>query len=201
MMSGDEETRIVVREDDHEKDTTILPGRENPEGTLIGKAGSGVTVPVEEAQSQQEVDQVREGDDDGRTLFVPLGSSEADAGESDGPLVGWLVVLKGPGRGKGCPVYYGQNSIGRGPDQRVRLDFGDQRISRDAHAYIIYDDADRKFFIRDNGKSNPVRHNGEPVMMPKELSDRDVISMGDSTLMFVALCGSEFDWLAEDGSE
>ncbi|MEO1282423.1 MAG: FHA domain-containing protein [Pseudomonadota bacterium] len=197
-MGGDEPTRIVVRGDDPEKETTIMPGRDDVDAKVIGIASNEVSIPSgHEGTGGGSSD----SDDDGHTLFVPLGAESSDPGSELGPLVGWLVVLKGPGRGQGRPIYYGQNSVGRGEEQRIALDFGDQRISRDAHAFVLYDEGQRKFFVRDNGKSNIVRHNGEPVMMPKEIADRDTIQIGDTTVMFVALCGPDFDWLADDGQE
>jgi hypothetical protein len=80
----------------------------------------------------------------------------------------------------------------------VSLDFGDQRISRQSHAYLIYDDVAQKFYIRDGGKTNLVRLNGELLMTPAELRDRDEITVGGTTLLFVALCGPDFDWLATE---
>ena len=38
-------------------------------------------------------------------------------------------------------------------------------------------------------------------MMPKEIADRDSIQIGDTTLIFVSLCGPGFDWLADDGEK
>jgi FHA domain len=134
---------------------------------------------------------IAEGASD-ETRFMP-----GNLGAFD-PVVGWLIVTKGPGKGQYRGVHYGQNAIGRDASQRVSLDFGDQRISRDAHAYIIYDESCRAFFIRDNGKSNVVRVRGEIVMAPTQLHDRDEIVIGDTTLMFVALCDSRFDWLASN---
>lgn len=199
-MGGDEPTRIVVRGDDTDKDTTIMPGRDDVDAKVIGVASAEVTVPEGTSPAMQ-ASSGSDDDGDGHTLFVPMGAESSEVGAEHGPLVGWLVVRTGPGRGQGRPIYYGQNSIGRGEDQRVPLDFGDQRISRDAHAFVLYDEEQRKFFIRDNGKSTIVRHNGDPVMMPKEIADRDLIQIGETTLMFVALCGSGFDWLADDGQE
>lgn len=196
-MSGDEPTRIVVRGDDTEKDTTIMPGRDDVEAKVIGIASPEVSVPA----GSHGMGGGEASSDDGHTVFLPIGAQTSGDSDDTGPLVGWLVVLKGPGKGKGRPVYYGQNSIGRGHENRVPLDFGDQRISRDAHAFILYDENQRKFFIRDNGKSNIVRHNGDPVMMPKEIADRDSIQIGDTTLIFVSLCGPGFDWLADDGEK
>jgi len=188
LDDSDEATRIIMGGgtdpggDDTEDDATrILPMRpaaqERPLGTVIGVASE------EPAAS------------DDRTVFLHTKSDPAKDRNFD-PAVGWLVITAGPGRGKHCSVYYGQSSIGRGEEQRIRLNFGDLRVARDAHAYIIYDDVSRRFFIRDNGKANLVRLNDAPVMSPLELKDRDTISIGDTVMMFVALCGPTFDWLA-----
>ncbi len=130
------------------------------------------------------------------TQLVLHGSAENKT-EQDDPVVGWLVVMKGPGRGKFRPIFYGQNSIVRATVQRISIDFGDGGISREDHAYVAYDEMQRKFFIRDNGKANLVRCNGAPVMMPTEIKTGDLISIGATTLRFVPFCGPEFDWLDE----
>ena len=132
------------------------------------------------------------------TVFFPMQPGASPAGAAANPVVGWLVVRSGPGRGHSREIRYGQNAIGRGHDQHIILDFGDQRISRETHAFIIYDDVQRKFFLRDNGKSNLVRHKGSLVMSPVEIADRDEITIGDTALLFVALCNTGFDWLAEN---
>src|SRR5581483_10135050 len=59
------------------------------------------------------------------------------------PVAGWVVVVKGPGRGNFCPVYVGMNSVGRDPGQRISLSFGDELISREEHAFITYDEEQR----------------------------------------------------------
>jgi hypothetical protein len=110
------------------------------------------------------------------------------------PVVGFVIVVRGPGSGSFRPIFYGMNALGRGEDQRVSLDFGDQRISREAHAFIIYDDMERRFYIRDGGKSNLVRLNARPVMQPTELSARDILELGDTSLCFLPFCGPDFDW-------
>ena len=167
-----------------EEATRILPARTSEPvtpGTVIGTADS-------------------DGGDEEKTFFMPVAGSGGDAvrepESSFNPAVGWLVILEGPGRGQHCPVYYGQNSIGRGEDQRIRLNFGDARITRDTHAYLVYDDIARKFYLRDNGKANLIRLNNEPVMSPMELADRGIISIGETVMLFVALCGPDFDWLS-----
>ncbi|MEO0017489.1 MAG: hypothetical protein RLZZ522_772 [Verrucomicrobiota bacterium] len=71
-----------------------------------------------------------------QTVLVRRSSGSA-AGEAspaedlpEGPVVGWLVVVEGPGRGKSVTLGYGMNAIGREPGNRVVLPFGDMQISR-----------------------------------------------------------------------
>jgi hypothetical protein len=110
------------------------------------------------------------------------------------PVAGWLVVVKGPGRGGFRPIYVGMNSIGRGADQRISLSFGDDSISREEHAYIAYDEEARRFYLQHGGKANLVRLGGRPVLAPTELNAYDLIRIGKTSLRFVPLCGPEFAW-------
>jgi hypothetical protein len=137
----------------------------------------------------------------GDTVMVPAGAADPQAKGAFDPVVGWLVVVEGLGRGQFRSVRYGQNAVGRGQDLRISIDFGDPRISREPHAFVVYDEVQRKFFIRDNGKSNIVRLNGDAVLTLAELHDRDKISIGETTLLFVALCDQNFDWLVNNATK
>jgi len=114
---------------------------------------------------------------------------------ADDFVVGWLVIVDGPGQGNGLPLGYGWNSIGRGDDQRVRLDFGDDEIARDTQCAVAYDGKNRKFFIQHGGGSNLTYVGDAPVLAPQELSADATISMGATTLRFVPFCGDGFDWV------
>jgi len=107
---------------------------------------------------------------------------------------GWLAIVKGPGRGAAFTLFSGVTVIGRGEDQTVRLDFGDNSISRDNHAAIAYDPEQKSFYIGHGGKANLVRRNGRPVLSTEELSAGDEIRIGETTLRFVPLCGADFGW-------
>ena len=133
----------------------------------------------------------------GETVFLVSQTGGSPADQAFDPVVGWVTVVKGKGRGQSRPVYYGQNAVGRAPNHRVPLDFGDQRMSRDVHAYIVYDEVDRKYYLRDNGQRNPIRHKGNIVLAATELKDRDEFTIGETTLMFVTLCNATFDWVAD----
>jgi hypothetical protein len=110
------------------------------------------------------------------------------------PLVGWLVVVMGPGKGNSRPVRYGMNSVGSSSTNRVPLDFGDDAISRESHCFIVYDDKKRTFHITHGGRTNLVRLNDEVVLGPMMLGAGDEISLGQSKLKFIPLAGPNFAW-------
>lgn len=115
--------------------------------------------------------------------------------------VGWIVVLEGPGRGASFTLFNGVSPIGRGDDQAITLDFGDNSISRSNHAMIAYDSEQQKFFLGHGGKANIVRLNAAPVLSTEELSHNDLIRIGETTLKFVAFCGPAFDWFKDQEAD
>ena len=80
------------------------------------------------------------------------------------------------------------------PGQTVRLDFGDTAISRENHAAIAFDDEQNAFFIGHGGKSNLVRLNDRPVLATEELTSGDIVSIGETSLRFIAFCSADFSW-------
>ncbi|MBI1203220.1 MAG: FHA domain-containing protein [Rhodopseudomonas sp.] len=175
--NGDQKTRLIRPTDDQE---TVLvnarrapPGDDPPKTRLVRRPSSEPAAPAVDAPAKAAV---VEDDTDDRLV------------------VGWLVVTGGLGRGKFSPIFDGMNSVGRGADQATRLDFGDETISREGHAFITYDYVARKFYIQHGGKSNLVRVNQAPVLQPTELKQGDEISLGNTVLRFVPFCGENFDW-------
>jgi len=111
------------------------------------------------------------------------------------PVVGWLVIVGGPGIGNYRPIFEGNNAIGRSSDQRIALSFGDDSISSQEQAYIRYDSSDRSFlFVPNLSKTNVVSLNNKRPTGAVELAAMDVITMGRTQLVFVPFCGTEFDW-------
>lgn len=111
-----------------------------------------------------------------------------------GPVVGWLVILSGPGRGRSVEIGYGRNAIGRGEENEVSLPFGDRGISDHAHAFIAYDAVGRKTYLTDGNGRNLVYLNGAPVFGTVEIESGNTIRMGNSALMFISFCTPELDW-------
>ena len=114
--------------------------------------------------------------------------------------VGWLVIAEGPGRGESFSLLSGMSQIGRGEDQAVQLDFGDNSVSRTNHAAIVYDPDNKDFLLGHGGKSNIVRLNDKPVISNEPIKTGDVIRIGDTVLRFVALCDETFNW-SDKGTE
>jgi hypothetical protein len=111
------------------------------------------------------------------------------------PVVGWLVVVGGPGLGAYRPVYEGNNTIGRAKSQRIPVDFGDDTISSEEQAYIRYDSGDRTFlFVPNMAKTNVVSINSKKPTAAVALTAMDVITMGRTQLAFIPFCGEDFDW-------
>ena len=112
------------------------------------------------------------------------------------PVVGWVVVIGGKGKGQAISLVTGVNSIGRDVDQRVALNFGDEKISRKQHALITYEPNAHVFYLQNGMGSNLtyLDSNTNVVLQPTLLQSGQCILLGDTTLKFIALCGADFDW-------
>ncbi len=131
----------------------------------------------------------------------PVQSAQPSHQKQEAPFpVGWIVVVKGPGRGHSFALHAGVTLIGRGEDHGIRLDFGDSSISRQNHAAIAYDDEQNSFFLGHGGKSNIIRLNNRPVLSTEEVNSGDLLRIGETTLRLVTLCGADFRW-DEDGND
>jgi len=165
------------------------------------EARSGALVTPETAHVEQVAEtsranvMVAKAEDPSRTQLV-RGKVEVARGQFGcDPVVGWLVVVGGPGIGSYRPIYEGNNSVGRALTQRIPVDFGDDAISSEEQAYIRYDSNDRSFlFVPNLAKTNVVSVNNARPTGAVELSAMDVIVMGRTQLVFVPFCGSDFDW-------
>jgi hypothetical protein len=119
---------------------------------------------------------------------------QLDEKPAEDPVAGWLAVVGGPGKGHIARISYGLNSIGRNAGQKIVVDFGDERISREKHALLSYDPANRSFHIQHGGGANLTYLNGEPLLTPARLESGDQIRLGDTLLRFIPLCSEDFDW-------
>ncbi len=111
------------------------------------------------------------------------------------PVVGFLVVVGGPGLGAARTIFEGNNTIGRSRANRIPLDFGDDSISAEAQAYVRYDSTDRSFlFVPNLAKTNVVSVNDKRPTGAVELKPMDVLTLGRTQVAFLPFCGPDFDW-------
>jgi hypothetical protein len=137
---------------------------------------------------------LRDAPDSGHTRILGYESVGYENVRAD-PVVGWLVVLDGPGKGNFRPVFKGSNTIGRSGSQRVPIDFGDDAISSEKQAFLTYDERKRSYQLVPNlERPNLVYHNDAALTSNVDLKHHDKVMLGRTTLLFVPLCGPDFDW-------
>ncbi|MGL5122545.1 MAG: FHA domain-containing protein [Fusobacteriaceae bacterium] len=109
------------------------------------------------------------------------------------PVVGWLVCIEGHDKGKDYKIKTEKNFVGRAPDMDIIIE-GDSNISRKNHAIITYNPKQRMFMIIPGDGNGIVYVQNNAVYAPIRLEPFNVIEMGTSRFVFVALCGEEYDW-------
>lgn len=108
------------------------------------------------------------------------------------PVVGWLVCIEGPLRGVDFRIHDGYNYIGR-EEGDIHI-HGDNQISRHKHAVISFYAKKNTFHVGPADGRNIIELNGEPVYSPTEIKSYDVLTVGSTKLMMVALCSERFSW-------
>lgn len=165
---------------------TLPVKKDTPPGPAKGaSSGDGGTRPVGLPAA---------GDDSGRTVGVVQDRLGID------PVVGWLVCIEGPDRGRDYRIRSGRNFIGRADHMHICVR-GDTSISREKHAAISYDPKHRVFKALPGDSAELSYVNNETLDVPTQLEARDILELGHSKLLFVPLCGSDFEWREVDGED
>jgi hypothetical protein len=125
--------------------------------------------------------------DDAITQPLRLGEDTID------PVVGWLVCVHGPEKGKDYRIRSENNTLGRSSDMYICIS-GDESISRERHATITFDPRRNAFHVIPGTGRGVVYLNGEALLAHKELTPYDEISLGKTKLVFVPFCGDKFKW-------
>lgn len=105
------------------------------------------------------------------------------------PPVGWLVCIDGPDRGTDYKIRSENNSIGRSETMRICIS-GDETIARENHAFISYDPESNTYNVYPGMSRGLVYLNRGPVFGAAQLQPFDEIKVGNTTLLFVPLCGN-----------
>ena len=108
-------------------------------------------------------------------------------------MVGWLVCVEGNNRGSDYRIHNGYNYIGRAQSMDICIP-GDSHISNENAAIVAYDSMERLFYFGPGMGHNAVRLNGKMCLGQSELKAYDIITLGQTKLVFIPLCGERFDW-------
>lgn len=109
------------------------------------------------------------------------------------PVVGWLMCIEGPEKGKDFRIYGRNNTVGRSEKMDICI-AKDQTISRENHARIAYDAKHNTFYLIPAESTNTIYLNDEPVYVPTKLTDYDLVEFGECKLCFVSFCNEHFTW-------
>ena len=109
------------------------------------------------------------------------------------PVVGWLVCVGGPDRGRDYRIRSQRNFIGRDPRMDISISSDDQ-ISRENHAAITYHPRSNSFKLAPGEAHGITYLNNESVDVPVLLKPYDSIELGATKLIFVPFCSEAFQW-------
>jgi hypothetical protein len=170
---------------------TPLQGRVTDPGPTSDSAPTQLYRPGRTSDASDRQDEARPRVEAG----TPTPRAPATSNVTDDPVVGWLVVVEGPGKGRSLELGTGANSIGRNSTQKIALDFGDAEIHRERHAQLVFDPRSNRFFLQGSPDARNLTYlDNDLVLTPVELKGGETIIVGRTHLRFIPLCGPRFSW-------
>lgn len=165
-----------------EDSVTVPVGAYRKDSLTAPSSGNSLRAAVERANTMSDAD-----GEDGRTVSLYQTQAGID------PVAGWLVCIEGSAFGSSFTIKSGRNFVGRGGDMDIILR-GDNSVSRAKHAVILYEPK-RREFIAQAGESRELFYlNDEVVLNPVRLKQYDILTIGNTRLMFFPCCGENFSW-------
>ena len=138
-------------------------------------------------------------------LEDPLGlysDTYLDELEDKKRVVGWLVCVLGPSKGKDYRILPEKNFVGRSPDMDIRI-LGDNAVNIRNHAVIMYDPEKNHTVVLPGDAQGliyklNIDDTWDVVYEPKNILSGDRLKIGASEFIFVAFCGDnegfKFNW-------
>ena len=74
---------------------------------------------------------------------------------------------------------------------------GDETVSRDRHALVIFDPKKQAFWAVPGDASGLVYLNGDIVNAPTQMKLDDIIEVGQTKLVLIPFCGEKYSWSRE----
>ena len=179
-------------------DNMTMPVMHNPGGDAVTTDFSGALSDQAQGVSLQDAVKSAVG-----ATAVPTATSQAGDDQKtvsfykksigSEPVVGWLVCVEGEHFGEDFRLKSGRNFIGRSSGMDVVI-ARDSAVSRERHAIIVYEPKGRLFLVAPGESKELCYLNDEVVLTPKEIKTNDLLTIGDTSLMFIPCCGPAFNW-------
>lgn len=109
------------------------------------------------------------------------------------PVVGWLVAIDGAHFGEDFRLKTGRNFIGRSGQMDIPLT-KDPSISREKHAIILYEPKSNVFLVQPGDAKELFYLNDKVVLSATEIGANDILSLGETKLLFIPCCSDKFNW-------
>lgn len=109
------------------------------------------------------------------------------------PVVGWLVCIDGPEKGRDYRLHSERNFVGRAASMDVCI-AADPGISREKHATITFEPRKKAFWLHPGEASGLVYRNDSMVNAPVQLETDDLIELGKSKLVLVPFTSQRRTW-------
>jgi len=141
-------------------------------------------------------EKAKKGEKEGVTIVKMRESTGID------PVVGWLVCVEGPDKGRDYRIRTERNFIGRKDSNDIVIK-GDDSISREKHSIISYNPRKRSFRLAPGDSRGLIYHNEEEVLTTVDLQPYDLLEIGKTKLKFIPFCSDSFSWDSQetDGSK
>ncbi len=154
-----------------------------------GEDGDNLYTQPLTSPDQDVTSQIPDLDDFSKTVGVydDLGAEDIE------PVVGWLVAISGSHLGQDFKLKTGRNFIGRSAEMDVALE-KDNSISREKHAIILYEPKSNMFLVQPGDAKQLFYLNEKVVLEATKISANDVLSLGETNLLFIPCCSSKFNW-------
>ena len=178
---------------DNDFGSTVAPISDKVTQAPIGYERGLNPIADETAGATQLDSDVSTNEDQGETII--------DAGENvenTHATFGWLICVHGDLKGQDFRLHSGHNYIGRNVKGGVQWDINipDRKVSSKGMARVTYDTRNRRFTTASHGTAENIAYcNDEPLdAVSRPLVAYDRISIGDTDLVFIPLCGEKFSW-------
>ena len=109
------------------------------------------------------------------------------------PVVGWLVCSEGPHKGQDFRLKSGKNFIGRSKVMDVSI-AEDKTVSRERHAAVTFDPKHVLYIVQPGDSKELFYINDEVVLNPVPIKKHDVLTLGNTKLVFFPCCDSKLNW-------